>query len=123
MGDFGFGGTLLAAELLNPTEEDLIEGGFHVEKFDAHADARLENPNNSQCFDNLIFARQSRANAGAHPERLAGTNKRSGDGEVGGYSAGGRAGFKIEQYGVSGKRITNGIAPVAHCDGAPRAGG
>ena len=112
---------LLAAELFNPTKEYLIEGRFHVEEFDAHADTRLQHTNYGQGLHDLIFARQSCANAATHFERLRRANKSAGNGKIGGYATGGRAGFEIEQNGVGSKRITNGISPVAHCDGAPRA--
>ena len=87
---------LLAAELLNPTKEYLIEGRFHVQEFDAHADTWLQNTDYRQRFDDLIFAGQSCANAATHFEGLTRADKSSGNGKIGGYAAGGRAGFEIE---------------------------
>jgi len=94
--DFSFGRQLLAAELLNPTKQCLIEGRFHVQKFDAHADTRLENTNHRQGFDDLLFARQSCANPTSHFESLASANKGAGDGKIGSYAADGRATFEIK---------------------------
>src|ERR1700733_10223090 len=77
---------LLAAELLNPTKQCLIEGRFHGQEFDTHANTRFENPNNRQGFDDLILARQSCANPASNFKSFARADKCAGDGKIGGYS-------------------------------------
>jgi len=47
---------LFAAELSHPAGEGLVEGGFYVEEFDAHANAGLCDAHDSQGFYGLAFA-------------------------------------------------------------------
>jgi len=90
-----FSAESLAAELLNPTKQCLIEGRFHIKEFDAHTDTRFENTNYRQGFDDLIFTRQSCANPASHFESLTCANKCAGDRKIGSYAADGRATFEI----------------------------
>ena len=91
-----FSAWLLAAELLNPTKQCLIEGRLHVQKFDAHAYTWLENANDRQSFDDLIFACQRGSDPASHFESLTGADKGAGDGKIGGDPAGSHAAFEIQ---------------------------
>jgi len=86
---------LFAAELFDPAEEDLIGGWFHVEEFDAHSDAGLDDTHHRKNVHDLIFAGEPEADTATLTERLAGADKSAADGNIARYAAGFRAGFQI----------------------------
>src|ERR1700680_2493483 len=112
---------LLTAELFKPAKEHLIEGGFHIEKLDTHADTAFDSAHDGERFHYLLFTRVSEAGAAAETERRAGAYKSTADGKVGSYATGRGTGLEIQELGVGRKRVANGVAPVANGNGAPRA--
>src|SRR5208337_3975990 len=65
---FGLAG---AAEGINPGGEDFVGGCFEVEEFDAEADARLDDANDDEGFEDLALAGQLQASAAVWRKRLA----------------------------------------------------
>lgn len=120
MGGVWWVGQLFAAELVDPAEEGLVVGGFNVEKFYAHADARFYDADYGEGFDGLFFVGHGEADAGVQRERLAGADEGAANGQVRGDTAGGGAGFQVKKLGVGGERIADGVAAVANGNGAPR---
>ena len=72
-------GELLATELVDPAEKDLVGGWFHVQEFDAHSDAGLNDANDRESVDDLIFAGHPEANAATLVEGLAGADESAAD--------------------------------------------
>ena len=54
---------LALAELVDPARENAVGKRFDVEEFDAHADAGLDDADDSEAFDGLPLARERHAHA------------------------------------------------------------
>ena len=103
-----------AAEVVEPAGENLVMGGVDVDEFNPHADAGLYDADYAQGFDGLVFSLQGDADSGVHGERTAGADEATAEGEVGGDTLGAGARFHVENYGVGGKGVANGVATVAN---------
>lgn len=75
-------GLAAAAEVFNQGVEALIVRGLEIEEFDAHADARLDDTDNDEAFENQIVASQFHARAAIKHQGLAGTDKAAALGNV-----------------------------------------
>ena len=51
------------AHLLDPFGEHIVAGGFDVDEFDAHADARLDDAHHREALHGLPLAREGDAGA------------------------------------------------------------
>lgn len=102
-----------AAELFEPAVERGAGGGFDVEKFEAHADSGFDDANHGEGLHGLVLARKGDAGAGLQGERLAGADETAAERNVRGDAVGAHAGFEVEDVGIGGKGITNGITAVA----------
>jgi hypothetical protein len=89
-------------------------GRLDVEEFDAHADAGLHDANDDEGLEDLVFASESEAGAGAHGKRLAGTDKATTHGNIGRDAFSDLTGFEVEDFGISSKWVTKGIPAIAH---------
>jgi hypothetical protein len=95
-------------------------GSGDVEEFDAHADTGLDDADDGEGFDGLVFSFQSDANPGVQKERTAGADEAAAQREVGSDAVGAGAGLEIEDFDIRGKGIANGIAAVANGGAARR---
>lgn len=84
------------AKLFDPASEEVLAGGFDVDEFDAHANARLYDTDDRKAFYALTLAGESDASSGFQRERLPGTNKASAEGDIRGHAAGLRSCFQID---------------------------
>jgi hypothetical protein len=110
-----------ATELLEPAVKGGVGGGFDVEEFEAHADSGLDDTYHSEGLDGLVLASKGDPGARLHSERLAGADETAAQRYVRGDAVGAHAGFEVENLGIGGERITNGIAAVAETDLVRRA--
>jgi hypothetical protein len=101
------------AQLVDPTGESFVMGRIHIDEFEAHADTRLHDANNGQCFGGLPLARQSNSGAGIDRKRLASTNEAATHGNIGGNAFSVRASFEINQIDIGRKRKPDSITTVA----------
>lgn len=108
-----------AAKLIEPARQRLMIRTVEVDEFDAHADARLDDANDSQGLYCLLLAPEGDSDSGADRQRAAGANKTTAHKQVGSDALGARTGLKVENLDVSGKGIADGVAAVAN-RGAPR---
>lgn len=103
----------VASEIIEPAREDSDGGGFEVDELEAHADFGFDDANHGEGLDALALAGQGDAGAGADREGLAGAEEAAAERKIGSDAFGAGAGFEIEDFGVGGKRITDGVAAVA----------
>ena len=87
---------LTLAKLFDPAGEEVVAGGFDIDEFDAHADARLYDADDGKAFDALTLAGESETRSRFQRERLGGANKASAEGDIGGHAAGLRSCFQID---------------------------
>lgn len=101
-----------AAEGVDPGGEEFVVGGFEVEKFDAHADAGLDDANGDQGFEHLPLASEFHARTGTKGQRLTGADKTSTQGEIGSDSGDLLAGFQVDEFRIGSEGETDGVATV-----------
>ena len=116
---FGLAG---AAEGINPGGEDFVGGCFEVEEFDAEADARLDDANDDEGFEDLALAGQLQASAAVWRKRLAGANKAAAKGDVGRDAFNLLAGLLVGEFCVGSERVTDGVATVTYTSNAQGCG-
>jgi hypothetical protein len=87
---------------------------LEVEELDTHADTGLDNADDDQSFEDLAFSDEFHACAGIHGKRFAGADEAAAEGNVGGDAVRLLAGFEVDQFNVSGKGKTDGVAAVAN---------
>jgi len=99
--------------LIEPRYEDGVGGGLDIEEFEAHADSGFDDANHGESFDGFAFTFEDDAGPGSHREGFAGAHETAAEGDVRGDAVGAGARFEVEDYGVSGKGITDSVAAVA----------
>ena len=102
-----------AAKLIEPSGEYRVGGGFDIDKFEPHADARLDDADRGERFNEFTLTFKSDASAGLHCEWLACTHKTAAKRDVRCYAFRAAAGFKVEDLSISCKWVTNGVTAVA----------
>ena len=90
----------------------MIVGRLEVEKFDAHADAGLDDADGDKGFQGLTFAGKLHTGTGIYLKRLAGADETPAMGNIGSDTLDVLAGFQINEFDVSGKWKADGIAAV-----------
>src|SRR5271168_3208207 len=105
-------GSADAAKLFNPEGQHDFRGGIDVHKLDTHADAGLDDAYNTKSLDLLVFALQGDARAAIHQKGATGADEASAERKVGSHALDAGAGGHVQQFGVRGKRITDGIAAI-----------
>ena len=100
------------AEVFDPANEGLVIGRLDIEEFHAYADARLNNADDPQGFDDLFFVTEGDAHAGLQRQGLAGADEAAAHGDIGGDTGRTCAGFEVEKHGIRGKGVANGVPPV-----------
>jgi hypothetical protein len=99
--------------MIEPAGENRDGGRLDVDELEAHADSGLDDADHSQGFNAFAFACQGDAGAGFYGKRLAGADEAATKGEVGGDAFRAGAGFEIEDFGIGGERISDGVTAVA----------
>src|SRR6266849_6386700 len=102
------------AELVDPTGERFLAGGFHIDELDAHSDSWLDNAHHRKSFDPLSSTRQRHPRARLQRQWLAGADEAAPEGNIAGDAVRLRAGLQIDELGVRGKRIANSVATITH---------
>jgi hypothetical protein len=102
------------AEGVDPGDKHFVVGRLEVKELDAHSDAGLDDADNDQSFEDLAFADEFHACAGIHGKRFAGADEAAAEGNVRGDAFHLFAGFHVDQFHVSGKGKTDGVAAVAN---------
>ena len=101
-----------SAEGVDPGEEHFVEGRLEVEEFDTHADAWLDDADDNERFEDLSFSDEFHAGAGVHGQWLARADKTTAERDVRGDAIHLFAGFEIDQFNISRKRKTDGVAAI-----------
>jgi hypothetical protein len=109
------------AELFEPANEGAVVGRLNINKFHAHADARLDDADDAQCFDDLPLVVEDAPHAGLQRQGLAGADKAATHGNIGGNARGASARFEVEKLGIRGKGVANRVAAVADGQSSPGA--
>jgi hypothetical protein len=89
-------------------------GRLKVEEFHTHAYAGLDDADGYESFEDLAFSGEFHAGAGIHGQRFAGADEAAAEGNVGGDAVRLLAGFEVDQFNVSRKGKTDGVAAVAN---------
>jgi len=103
-----------AAESVDPTSEDGVVGGLEVEKFDTQADAGLDDTNNDQRFECLALAGEAEARTGVGGKLFAGADETAAEREVGGDARNLLAALEVNELGIGGKGIADGVAAITN---------
>ena len=107
-------GRLAAAEFVEPAGERFLVGGGEVNELDAHADPGLYDAHDHEAFDDLALVGQSHARATAEGQRLAGADEAAAQRNVAGHAGTVGTGFEVDEVGIRGERIADGVAAVAY---------
>src|SRR6516164_1107327 len=102
------------AKRIDPILKKNIIGRLQVEEFDAESDAGFHDAYSDERFEGLIFPRKSQAGSRVDRHRFAGTNEATPERNVRSDALYPLAGLQVDEFGIGGKRITDGITPVAH---------
>jgi hypothetical protein len=106
------------AEVFDPANENPVIGRLDIEEFHAHTDTRLNDTDDPEGFDDLLFVAKSDAHSGLERQVFAGADETASHRDIGGDTDGASAGFEVEKLGIRGKRVADGVATVADSQGS-----
>jgi hypothetical protein len=104
--------------VFDPANENPVIGRLDIEEFHAHTDTRLNNTDDPEGFDGLLFVAEGDAHAGFHRQGFASADETASHRDISGDTDGASAGFKVKKLGVRCKGVANGVAAVADTQGS-----
>src|SRR5438046_9331613 len=105
-------GSARLAELFDPAAQHSVVRLLEIEKFDAHADARLNDAYHTEPVELLIFPRQRDAYTRVGRQRVAGADNNSAHGQSRSHAFAPAPGFQVQNDRVRSERIADAKAAV-----------